>query len=194
MLRTAEIAGRIRERLLLEPREVPGAWQARSNEEVKSVLGALFQELRRYNQERSRSTALVSLPSLEELRSPGNQDLAEWLAFAEAQAEALDLPFFDLAGELANLPAHEVSKLFLDGYHLTEAGHALVARRLLEDCAPIPAPARASRQDRRNRRRLPRAMKRVHFWLLAAALLLIAGALRFHALEPILARPWARSS
>jgi lysophospholipase L1-like esterase len=138
MLRTAEIAGKIRERLPLEPREVPGAWQARSNQEVKSVLRALFQELRRYNQERSRSTALVYLPSLEELRSPGNQDLAEWLAFAEAQAEALDLPFFDLAGELADLPAHEVGKLFLDGYHLTEAGHALVARRLLEGLRADP--------------------------------------------------------
>jgi lysophospholipase L1-like esterase len=138
LLKTAEIAGKIRERLPLEPREVPGAWQARSNQEVKSVLIALFQELRRYNQERSRSTALVYLPSLEELRNPGDRDLAEWLAFAEAQADALDLPFFDLVDELADLPAQEVSKLFLDGYHFTEAGHALVARRLLEGLRADP--------------------------------------------------------
>jgi lysophospholipase L1-like esterase len=138
VLKTAEIAGRIRERLPLEPREVPGAWRARSNEEVQSVLSALFQELRRYDEERSRSTALVYLPSLDELRNPGNQDLAEWLAFAEAQADALDLPFFDLVDEFADLPAYEVSDLFLDGYHLTEAGHALVARRLLEGLRADP--------------------------------------------------------
>jgi lysophospholipase L1-like esterase len=105
---------------------------------VKSVLRALFQELQRYNREHSRSTALVYLPSLEELRSPGDQDLAEWRAFAEAQADALDLPLFDLVEEFADLPAHEVGQLFLDGYHLTEAGHALVARRLLEGLRADP--------------------------------------------------------
>jgi hypothetical protein len=140
-LRTTEVAAKIRKRLPLERRQVPGAWRARSNEEVRSVVSELFQELKRYNEERSRSTALVYLSSVEELQNPGDRDLAEWLPFVEAQADALDLPFFSLVDELTDLPAHEVSGLFLDGYHLTEAGHALVARTLLEGLRADPRTA-----------------------------------------------------
>ncbi|MBW2240969.1 MAG: SGNH/GDSL hydrolase family protein [Deltaproteobacteria bacterium] len=133
MLRTAEVAAKIRKRLPLERRQVPGTWTARSDDEVKIVLSALLQELVRFNEERTRSTALVYLPSMKELRDPGDEDLATWLPFAKAQAKALDVPFLDLFEELRDLPAHEASELFLDGYHLSNAGNALVAARLLEE-------------------------------------------------------------
>ena len=70
-LRTMEVAAKIRKRLPLGRQEVPGAWRARGNDEVRQVMSALFQELKRFNQERSRATALVYLPSVEELRNPG---------------------------------------------------------------------------------------------------------------------------
>lgn len=138
MLKTAEIAAKIRRRLPLERRQVPGTWSARSDDEVKIVLSALFRELVQFNEERSRSTALVYLPSMKELRDPGDEDLANWLPFAKAQAKALDVPFFDLVEEFADLPAHEASELFLDGYHLSKAGNALVAVRLLEGLRADP--------------------------------------------------------
>ncbi|MCP5057502.1 MAG: hypothetical protein GY937_12375 [bacterium] len=133
MLRTAEVAAKIRKRLPLEPRQVPGAGRPRSEDEVKIVLSVLFQELARFNEERSRSTALVYLPSMKELRDPGDKDLATWLPFVKAQAKALDVPFLDLVEEFGDLPAHEASELFLDGYHLSNAGNARVAARLLEE-------------------------------------------------------------
>jgi hypothetical protein len=137
-LRTTEVAGKIRKRLPLARREVPGAWRSRENDEVRSVLSVMFRELKQFNRERSRGTALVYLPSVEELRNPGNADLAEWLAFAEAQADELDLPLFNMVEELGALPAHEVGGLFRDGYHFTAAGHALVARTLLEGLRADP--------------------------------------------------------
>jgi lysophospholipase L1-like esterase len=137
-LRTTEVAGKIRKRLPLRRREVPGEWQVRENDEVRKVLSLMFQEMKQFNLERSRSTALVYLPSVEELRNPGDADLAEWMPFAEAQAAELDLPLFDMVEELGNLPAHEVSGMFRDGYHFTAAGHALVARKLLEGLRADP--------------------------------------------------------
>jgi lysophospholipase L1-like esterase len=138
MLKTAELAAKVRKRLGIGSQQVPGAWSARSNEEVKRVLSLLFEEARQFNDERSRATVLVYLPSLRELENPDDEDLAEWLAFAEAQATAQDVPFFNFVEEFAKLPAREANELFLDGYHLTETGHALVARRLLEGLRADP--------------------------------------------------------
>ena len=48
------------------------------------------------------------------------------------QAAALDVLFVNLVEQFAALPAREATELFLDGYHLSEAGHERTARSLLE--------------------------------------------------------------
>jgi hypothetical protein len=136
-LRTVSLLNRIRKTLKLEPKEVPGAWNARRAEEVKAVLTRLFEDLRDYNDARSRTTVLVYLPSAEELRQP-TAELADWVSFVESDARRLDIPFINFASQLAELPVADAAGLFVDGYHLSEAGNALVARKLLEQLQNDP--------------------------------------------------------
>jgi lysophospholipase L1-like esterase len=139
-LRTLKLATKIRKRLNLAPRKVPGAWDARGAEEVKAVVAGMFEDLRDYDSERSRATVLVYFPSVEELQQP-NAELAYWLSFVEATARTLDIPFINFVSVFAELPAADVGRLFVDGYHFSEEGNALVARELLEHLRDDPRTA-----------------------------------------------------
>jgi lysophospholipase L1-like esterase len=130
-LRTLKLATGIRKRLNLAPRKVPGAWDARGADEVKAVVAGLFEALRDYDAARSRATVLVYFPSVEELQQP-NAELAYWISVVESNARRLDIPFVNFVSLFAELPAADVVRLFVDGYHFSEEGHALVARELLE--------------------------------------------------------------
>jgi hypothetical protein len=130
-LRTMKLATKVRDRLGLAPREVPGAWDARGAEEVKAVVGAMFEDLRDYDSARARETVLVYFPSVEELHQP-DAKLAYWMSVVESNAERLDIPFINFVSVFGELPATEAPSLFVDGYHFSEKGNALVARELLE--------------------------------------------------------------
>ena len=129
-LRTVKLATAIRKKLDVAPRKVPGAVDARGAEEVKTVVARLFEDLRDYDSARSRTTVLVYFPSLEELQRPTGE-LEYWLSFVRSNARRLDIPFIDFVSLFAELPAADVTRLFVDGYHFSEWGHALVARELL---------------------------------------------------------------
>ena len=130
-LRTLQLANGIRKKLNLAPRKVPGAWDARGAEEVKAVVSGLFEELRDYDAAQSRATVLVYFPSVEELQQP-NSELAYWMSVVESNARRLDVPFINFVELFGELPAADVGRLFVDGYHFSEEGNALVARKLLE--------------------------------------------------------------
>ncbi|NNE19136.1 MAG: hypothetical protein HKN10_11735 [Myxococcales bacterium] len=130
-LSTMKLATGIRKRLNLAPRKVPGAWDARGADEVQAVVARMFEDLRDYDSARSRTTVLVYFPSVEELQQP-TSELAYWLSFVESNARRLDIPFINFVSVFAELPAAEVTSLFVDGYHLSKEGNALVARELLE--------------------------------------------------------------
>jgi len=136
-LKTVQLAQMARRKINLEPREVPGAWGARGVEEVKPVLAQLLEDLREYNDARSRATVLAYLPSVEELHQP-TPESAAWVSFIESNARRLDVPFINFVSKFAELPAAEATGLFVDGYHLSEAGNALVARELLEQLREDP--------------------------------------------------------
>ena len=129
-LKTVKLATKIRERLNLAPRKVPGAWDARGAEEVEALVAGLFEDLRDHDAARSRTTVLVYFPSVEELQQP-SAELAYWMSVVESNVRRLDLPFVNFVSLFAELPAAEVTGLFVDGYHFSEKGHALVARELL---------------------------------------------------------------
>jgi hypothetical protein len=139
-LSTVKLATRIRRRLNLAPRKVPGAWDARGAEEVKAVVARMFEELRDYDTARSRATVLVYFPSVEELQQP-TSELAYWLSFMESNARRLDIPFINFVSVFAELPAADVTSLFVDGYHFSDSGNALVARELLEHLRDDPRTA-----------------------------------------------------
>ena len=139
-LRTVELANGIRKRLNLAPRKVPGAWDARGAEEVKAVVAGLFEELRDYDLARSRATILVYFPSVEELQQP-NAELGYWMSVVESNARRLDIPFVNFVSLFGELPAAEVTRLFVDGYHFSEEGNALVASELLEHLRDDPRTA-----------------------------------------------------
>jgi hypothetical protein len=130
-LSTLKLATKVRDRLNLAPREVPGAWDARGAEEVEAVVGGMFEDLRDYDSARSRTTVLVYFPSVEELQQP-NAELGYWMSVVESNAQRLDIPFIDFVSVFRELPAAEATSLFVDGYHFSEKGNALVARELLE--------------------------------------------------------------
>jgi hypothetical protein len=130
-LRTLKLATGIRKRLNLAPRKVPGAWDARGAEQVKAVVAGLFEELRDYDAANSRATVLVYFPSVEELQQP-NAELAYWMSVVESNARRLDIPFVNFVSIFAELPAADVVRLFVDGYHFSEEGNALVANELLK--------------------------------------------------------------
>ena len=65
-----------------------------------------------------------------------NSELAYWMSVVESNARRLDIPFVDFVSVFAELPAAEVGRLFVDGYHFSEEGNALVARKLLERLLP----------------------------------------------------------
>ena len=130
-LKTVKLAGKLRDRLNIAPREVPGAWDDRGAEEVKAVIGGIFEDLRDYDAAHSRATVLVYFPSVEELQQP-DAKLAYWMSIVESNAQRLDIPFINFVSVFGDLPASEVTGLFVDGYHFSEKGHALVARELLE--------------------------------------------------------------
>jgi hypothetical protein len=136
-LRTVKLATAIRRKLHLAPRKVPGAWDARGAGEVKAVVARLFEELRDYDAARSRATVLVYFPSVEELQQP-NADLAYWMPVVESNARRLDIPFINFVSLLGELPAAEVNRLFVDGYHFSKEGNALVAREILEHLRDDP--------------------------------------------------------
>jgi len=140
-LKTVEVAAKLRKKLPLAPREVSGALTIRGVDEVQEVLGALFEELRDYNDDHSRTTVLLYLPSVEELQNP-TQDLADWGSFVESNAAELDVLFVDLVKNFASLPIHQATGLFVDGYHLSEEGNARVARAVLERLRVDPRTAR----------------------------------------------------
>ncbi len=139
-LRTVKLATGIRKRLNLAPRKVPGAWGARGAEEVRAVVAGLFEDLRDYDLARSRATVLVYFPSVEELQQP-NSELAYWMSVVESDARRLDIPFINFVSVFAELPAADVVRLFVDGYHFSEEGNALVARELLEHLRDDPRTA-----------------------------------------------------
>ena len=139
-LRTVKLATGIRERLNLAPRKVPGAWDARGAEEVRAVVAGLFEDLRDYDLARSRATVLVYFPSVEELQQP-NSELAYWMSVVESDARRLDIPFINFVSLFGELPAAEVTRLFVDGYHFSEEGNALVASELLEHLRDDPRTA-----------------------------------------------------
>ena len=128
-LRTVKLATAARAKLNLAPKKVPGAWDARGAEEVKTVVARLFEELRDYDFARSRATVLVYFPSVEELQQP-NAELEYWMSVVESNARRLDIPFINFVSLFAELPAADVTRLFVDGYHFSEWGNALVAREL----------------------------------------------------------------
>ena len=139
-LRTLKLATGIRKRLNLAPRKVPGAWDARGAEEVKAVVAGMFEDLRDYDAARSRATVLVYFPSVEELQQP-NAELAYWMSVVESNARRLDIPFINFVSVFGELPAAEVTSLFVDGYHFSETGNALVAREILEHLRDDPRTA-----------------------------------------------------
>jgi hypothetical protein len=135
-----KLATGIRKRLNLAPRKVPGAWGARGAEEVRAVVAGLFEDLRDYDLARSRATVLVYFPSVEELQQP-NSELAYWMSVVESDARRLDIPFINFVSVFAELPAADVVRLFVDGYHFSEEGNAHVARELLEHLRDDPRTA-----------------------------------------------------
>jgi hypothetical protein len=139
-LSTVKLATGIRKKLNLAPRKVPGAWDARGAEEVKTVVARLFEELRDYDSAHSRATVLVYFPSVEELQQP-TTELAYWLSFVESTARELDIPLINFVSVFSELPAAEVTRLFVDGYHFSESGNALVARELLKRLRDDPRAA-----------------------------------------------------
>lgn len=130
-LNTLKLATKLRDKLNLAPSKVPGAWDARGADEVEAVVGAMFEDLRDYDSARSRVTVLVYLPSVEELQQP-DATLAYWMSVVKSNAERLDIPLVDFVSVFGDLPAADATSLFVDGYHLSEKGNALVARELLE--------------------------------------------------------------
>ncbi len=139
-LSTVKLATGIRRKLNLAPRKVPGAWDARGADEVQAVVTRMFEELRDYDLARSRATVLVYFPSVEELQQP-TSELGYWLSFVESNARRLDVPFVNFVSVLGELPAADVTSLFVDGYHFSESGNALVARELLEHLRDDPRTA-----------------------------------------------------
>jgi hypothetical protein len=150
-LRTLKLATKIRNRLNLAPRKVPGAWDARGAEEVEALVAGLFEDLRDHDTARSRATVLVYFPSVEELQQP-NAELSYWMSVVESNAQRLDLPFVNFVSRFGQLPAAEAMSLFVDGYHFSEKGHALVARELLEHLREDPRTSGrlTARQDSSN--------------------------------------------
>ena len=146
-LKTMELATAIRKKLNLAPRKVPGAWDARGAEEVKAVVAGMFEELRDYDSARSRATVLVYFPSVEELQQP-NAELAYWMSVVEANARRLGIPFINFVSVFGELPAAEVTRLFVDGYHFSDEGNALVARELLRHLRDDPGTAGRSTAQR----------------------------------------------
>lgn len=140
-LKTIKLAGAIRKRLGVAPREVPGAWDARGAEEVKAVVAGMFEDLREYDAERSRATVLVYFPSVEELQQP-NAELAYWMSVVQSTASRLDIPFINFVELFSDLPPAEAGGLFVDGYHFSEAGNAMVAKELLEQLRADPRVAK----------------------------------------------------
>ena len=130
-LSTLKLATGIQRTLGLVPSKVPGAWDARGADEAQAVAAGMFEALRDYEQARSRATVLVYFPSVEELQQPSSE-LAYCFSSVESTARKLDLPFIDFVSAFGQLPAAEVTSLFVDGYHFSDKGNALVARRLLE--------------------------------------------------------------
>jgi lysophospholipase L1-like esterase len=53
------------------------------------------------------------------------------MSVVESNARRLDIPFVNFVSLFGELPAAEVTGLFVDGYHFSEKGHALVVRELL---------------------------------------------------------------
>jgi hypothetical protein len=139
-LRTVKLATKIRKRLNLAPRKVPGAWDARGAEEVKGVVAGMFEDLRDYDAARSRATVLVYFPSVEELQRP-NTELAYWMSVVESNAQRLDISFINFVSVFGELPAAEATSLFVDGYHFSEKGNAMVAREILEHLRDDPRTA-----------------------------------------------------
>lgn len=132
MLSTVELAQRVTERIGRgdSGSEIQGA--SRTPEEVEDVLSVLFESLRRYNDERSRATLLVFIPSLDEIGAdPSQRDQWDrWLRFSRERAEALGVPFVDLFEAFSAFPAMEARSLFLDGYHLTDEGNRRAAEAI----------------------------------------------------------------
>ena len=95
------------------------------------MAATLFEDLRDYDSARSRATVLVYFPSVEELQQP-NAELAYWMSVVESDARRLDIPFVNFVSLFGKLPAAEVTRLFVDGYHFSEEGNALVASELLK--------------------------------------------------------------
>ncbi|NNE18547.1 MAG: hypothetical protein HKN10_08735, partial [Myxococcales bacterium] len=136
-LRTFRLATAIRGRLNLGSRELPGAWAARGAEEVEAVVAGMLEDLRDYDSARSRATVLVYFPSGEELQQP-SAELAYWMSAVESNAGRLDTPFINFVSLFGELPAADVARLYVDGYHFSEEGHVLVARKILEHLRDDP--------------------------------------------------------
>jgi lysophospholipase L1-like esterase len=130
MLKTVDLAYKAKKRLLPEVADAGETSDESSPEEVRAVVAALFAELKRYNDQRSRKTVLLYLPSLRELE--GSEQSGEgWMSFVADRAAVLRIPLIDIVANLAELAANDGRAMYVDGYHLSEAGNERVAAAVL---------------------------------------------------------------
>lgn len=109
--------------------------------ELKELVGRVFDSLKKLNEARNSKLLLVYLPLQKEFREADSNELQE---FVRREAEKRGILFLNLVKELRRVPPSEVTKLFFQEdikefyglkSHLTVEGNSFAARKIYEALA-----------------------------------------------------------
>ena len=97
------------------------------------VVGKIFEDLKRLNDERSRKLVLVYIPLLSELPATASPS---WVAFVEDESQRLGIPLLNLFDTFRAMPFSQVAAMYIPAGrlkyaaaagHLSEEGNQFVA-------------------------------------------------------------------
>jgi lysophospholipase L1-like esterase len=148
-LRTVELVNRIERKVgMLKAKSQPQSQRERDRK-AREILGKLFEDLKRLNEQRSSKLVLVYLPTLQELLAKAPQpgySSEPWSEFLEEESSTLRIPLINLFDAFRSLSDDEMSRLFIPkgdlsypgaAGHLNNAGNEFVARALHDKLVQI---------------------------------------------------------
>lgn len=132
-LREVELLERVSRKIGFAPGDTDPLLKKKTNEKTRDVLGKIFEDLKRLNEEHSSKLALVYLPTLDEIK--GN-DPQEWMIFIKMESSALGIPLINVLSTFRSLPYEDVVNMFIPkgqidfpaaAGHLNNQGNEFVA-------------------------------------------------------------------
>ncbi len=118
--------------------EGPGSQPGMTNDELRAVLAKMLEELKRLNDEKGSTLAVLYLPRSGDLEG---RESDPWRAFFYEESERSGFVYIDLVRDFRQLPLGKGERMFQISYfpsHYTSEGNEWVARQLHEKLLGIP--------------------------------------------------------